>query len=92
MKRSDRLKIKLDHTHHVPSKPHSEPHNDGARNNKRDVTGSIEIRGHIETTIPRHLIQKEDSAEVSGPQSDPINFALRGYDANSFLCVALGGD
>lgn len=57
------------------NKPHPQPDNTGAQHNKRDVTGSIQVRGEIETHIPADLVEKRAAAEEKNDARD--KFRLR---------------
>jgi|GEM_PF-4014237 len=55
-------------------KPYADPHQDRARYDKRDVTGSIHVRGEIETKIPTDLAKKRDAAEEKKETRDRHRF------------------
>jgi hypothetical protein len=58
------------------SERHPQPHNAGALHNKRDVTGSIQVRGEIETHIPPNLAKKHDAAEEKKEARDELRFRV----------------
>jgi hypothetical protein len=92
MNRSDRLKIKLERPHHVPNEPHSEPQNDGARNNKRDAAGSIEIRVTLKRLCQDTLYTKRMLLKSLDPNRTPITFALPRVCCELLSLCRTGGD
>ena len=58
------------------NQPHPEPHKAGAQHNKCDVTGSIQIRGAVEATIPADLVKKRDAAEEEKEARDKFRLKV----------------
>ena len=63
MKREDRRKALLEQAQAKSGEAHSDPHHAIAKHDKCDVSGSIHVRGEIETHIPPDLARRRDTAE-----------------------------
>lgn len=54
----------------------NKPHQAGTQHDKCDVTGSIHVRGEIETTVPPDFAKKRDVAEEKQEARDKLRFRV----------------
>lgn len=58
------------------SKPHAQPHPEGAQHNKSDIPGSVEVRGIIEAKLPSDLQKKRNADEAVRETRDKRRFRI----------------
>lgn len=71
MKRNERNKVKS-----TPNETHTDPHNEPADDHERHISGSINVRGEIETKRPPNLTEEHNSEREEDTARDQKKYVV----------------